>query len=164
MNVWTTEKFDRNQNTSQLWRFFKQKDGTYKIQNARTGWYIENSVPTLVFGKKGMNVELSILAGNTAATAYSYANEWMAGIPDEALLSSVNIPATHDTGTAGVVDDLVPSVSITSCQNLYYDEQLNMGARSFDIRANATKDDASAADVKIVHGGELWQCQEKNRK
>lgn len=85
----------------------------------------------------------------------------MAGIPDEALLSSINIPATHDTGTAGVVEDLVPSVSITSCQNLYYDEQLNMGARSFDIRANATKDDASAADVKIVHGGELWQCQEK---
>ena len=162
VNVWTTEKFDRNQNTSQLWRFFKQKDGTYKIQNARTGWYIENSVPTLVFGKKGMNVELSILAGNTAATAYSYANEWMAGIPDDALLSSVNIPATHDTGTAGVVEDLVPSVSITSCQNLYYDEQLNMGARSFDIRANATKDDASVADVKIVHGGELWQCQEKN--
>lgn len=162
VNIWTTEKFDRNQNTSQLWRFFKQKDGTYKIQNARTGWYIENRVPSLVFGKKGMNVELSILAGNTAETAYSYADEWMAGIPDEALLSSINIPATHDTGTAGVVEDLVPSVSITSCQNLYYDEQLNMGARSFDIRANATKDDASAADVKIVHGGELWQCQEKN--
>ena len=162
VNIWTTEKFDRNQNTSQLWRFFKQKDGTYKIQNARTGWYIENRVPSLVFRKEGMNVELSILAGNTAETAYSYANEWMAGIPDEALLSSINIPATHDTGTAGVVEDLVPSVSITSCQNLYYDEQLNMGARSFDIRANATKDDASAADVKIVHGGELWQCQEKN--
>ena len=162
VNIWTTEKFDRNQNTSQLWRFFKQKDGTYKIQNARTGWYIENRVPSLVFGKKGMNVELSILAGNTAETAYSYADEWMAGIPDEALLSSINIPATHDTGTAGVVEDLVPSVSITSCQNLYYDEQLNMGARSFDIRANATKDDASAADVKIVHGGELWQCQEKD--
>ncbi len=162
VNIWTTEKFDRNQNTSQLWRFFKQKDGTYKIQNARTGWYIENRVPSLVFGKEGMNVELSILVGNTDETAYSYANEWMAGIPDEALLSSINIPATHDTGTAGVVEDLVPSVSITSCQNLYYDEQLNMGARSFDIRANATKDDASAADVKIVHGGELWQCQEKN--
>ena len=162
VNIWTTEKFDRNQNTSQLWRFFKQKDGTYKIQNARTGWYIENRVPSLVFGKNGMNVELSILAGNTAETAYSYANEWMAGIPDDALLSSVNIPATHDTGTAGVVQDLIAGVSITSCQNLYYDEQLNMGARSFDIRANATKDDASAADVKIVHGGELWQCQEKN--
>lgn len=162
VNVWTTEKFDRNQNTSQLWRFFKQKDGTYKIQNARTGWYIENSVPTLVFGKKGMNVELSILAGNTAATAYSYANEWMAGIPDDALLSSVNIPATHDTGTAGVVQDLVASLSLTSCQNLYYDEQLNVGARSFDIRGNATKDDAFAADVKIIHGGDTWQCQEKD--
>lgn len=162
VNIWTTEKFDRNQNTSQLWRFFKQKDGTYKIQNARTGWYIENGVPTLGFGKKGMNVDLSILAGNTAETAYSYADEWMAGIPDDALLSSVNIPATHDTGTAGVVEDAIPGVSITSCQNLYYDEQLNMGARSFDIRGNATKDDASAADVKIVHGGELWQCQEKD--
>lgn len=162
VNIWTTEKFDRNQNTSQLWRFFKQKDGTYKIQNARTGWYIEKRVPSLVFGKEGMNVELSILAGNTAETAYSYADEWMAGIPDDALLSSVNIPATHDTGTAGVVEDAIPGVSITSCQNFYYDEQLNMGARSFDIRGNATKDDASAADVKIVHGGELWQCQEKD--
>ena len=162
VNIWTTEKFDRNQNTSQLWRFFKQKDGTYKIQNARTGWYIENGVPALGFGKKGMDVELSILAGNTDETAYSYADEWMAGIPDDALLSSVNIPATHDTGTAGVVEDAIPGVSITSCQNLYYDEQLNMGARSFDIRGNATTDNASAADVKIVHGGELWQCQEKN--
>ena len=162
VNIWTTEKFDRNQNTSQLWRFFKQKDGTYKIQNARTGWYIENGVPALGFGKKGMDVELSILAGNTAETAYSYADEWMAGIPDDALLSSVNIPATHDTGTAGVVQDVIAGVSFTSCQNLYYDEQLNMGARSFDIRANAEKDDATVADVKIVHGGELWQCQEKD--
>ena len=37
-----------------------------------------------------------------------------------------------------------------------------MGARSFDIRGNATKDDASAADVKIIHGGDTWQCQEKD--
>ncbi len=59
-----------------------------------------------------------------------------------------NIPATHDTGTAGVVQDLVASLSLTSCQNLYYDEQLNMGARSFDIRANATKDDASVGRRK----------------
>lgn len=46
------------------------------------------------------------------------ADEWMADIPDDALLSSVNIPATHDTGTAGVVQDLVASLSLTSCQNL----------------------------------------------
>lgn len=25
VNVWTTEKFDRNQNTSQLWRFLSRK-------------------------------------------------------------------------------------------------------------------------------------------
>ena len=39
-----------------------------------------------------------------------------------------------------------------------------MGARSFDIRANATKDDASAADVKIVHGGEYMAVSGKRRK
>ena len=86
----------------------------------------------------------------------------LADIPDDALLSSVNIPATHDTGTAGVVQDLVASLSVTSCQNLYYDEQLNVGARSFDIRGNATNDNASAADVKIIQGGDTWQCQEKD--
>ncbi len=89
--------------------FLNNRDGTYKIQNARTGLYIEKRVPSLVFGKKGMKVELSILAGNTAETKYCYANEWMASIPDDALLSSVNIPATHDTGTAGVVEDSIAS-------------------------------------------------------
>ena len=39
-----------------------------------------------------------------------------------------------------------------------------MGARSFDIRANATKDDASAADVKIVHGGDIMAVSGKRRK
>ena len=162
INLWVEEEFDHNQNTSQLWRFFKQSDGTYLIQNARSGLYILETVNGLKLGEQGTKIDLSILAGNTEKTKYYYAENWMANIPDDALLSSVNIPATHDTGTAGVVEDDIPQVSITSCQNLYYDEQLNMGARSFDIRANATKDDASAADVKIVHGGELWQCQEKN--
>ena len=162
INLWVEEEFDHNQNTSQLWRFFKQSDGTYLIQNARSGLYILETVNGLKLGEQGTKIDLSILAGNTEKTKYYYAENWMANIPDDALLSSVNIPATHDTGTAGVVGDVIPQVSGTSCQNLYYDEQLNMGARSFDIRANATKDDASVADVKIVHGGELWQCQEKN--
>ena len=162
INLWVEEEFDHNQNTSQLWRFFKQSDGTYLIRNARSGLYILETVNGLKLGEQGTKIDLSILAGNTEKTKYYYAENWMANIPDDALLSSVNIPATHDTGTAGVVGDVIPQVSGTSCQNLYYDEQLNVGARSFDIRANATKDDASVADVKIVHGGELWQCQEKN--
>ena len=162
INLWVEEEFAHNQNTSQLWRFFKQSDGTYLIQNARSGLYILETVNGLKLGEQGTKIDLSILAGNTEETKYYYAENWMANIPDDALLSSVNIPATHDTGTAGVVEDAIAQFSITSCQNLYYDEQLNMGARSFDIRANATKDDASVADVKIVHGGELWQCQEKN--
>ncbi len=64
-----------------------------------------------MIGKERMTMSVSILAGSTDETAYGYADEWMADIPDDALLSSVNIPATHDTGTAGVVEDLVASLS-----------------------------------------------------
>ena len=162
VHIWNKESFDRNQNTSQLWRFFRQDDGTYKIMNARSGMYLKEGVGETWIGHTATAMNVSILAGGTNDTAYGYADEWMADIPDDALLSSVNIPATHDTGTAGVVQDLVASLSVTSCQNLYYDEQLNVGARSFDIRGNATKDNASAADVKIIHGGDTWQCQEKD--
>ena len=162
VHIWNKESFDRNQNTSQLWRFFRQDDGTYKIMNARSGMYLKEGVGETWIGHTATAMNVSILAGGTNDTAYGYADEWMADIPDDALLSSVNIPATHDTGTAGVVQDLVASLSVTSCQNLYYDEQLNVGARSFDIRGNATKDDASAADVKIIHGADTWQCQEKD--
>lgn len=131
INLWVEEEFAHNQNTSQLWRFFKQSDGTYLIQNARSGLYILETVNGLKLGEQGTKIDLSILAGNTEETKYYYAENWMANIPDDALLSSVNIPATHDTGTAGVVEDAIAQFSITSCQNLYYDEQLNMGARSF---------------------------------
>ena len=162
VHIWNKESFDRNQNTSQLWRFFRQDDGTYKIMNARSGMYLKEGIGETWIGHTATAMNVSILAGSTNDTAYGYADEWMADIPDDALLSSVNIPATHDTGTAGVVQDLVASLSVTSCQNLYYDEQLNVGARSFDIRGNATKDNASAADVKIIHGGDTWQCQEKD--
>ena len=162
VHIWNKESFDRNQNTSQLWRFFRQDDGTYKIMNARSGMYLKEGVGETWIGHTATAMNVSILAGSTNDTAYGYADEWMADIPDDALLSSVNIPATHDTGTAGVVQDLVASLSVTSCQNLYYDEQLNVGARSFDIRGNATKDNASAADVKIIHGDDTWQCQEKD--
>ena len=130
--------------------------------NARSGMYLKEGIGETWIGHTATAMNVSILAGSTNDTAYDYADEWMADIPDDALLSSVNIPATHDTGTAGVVQDLVANLSFTSCQNLYYDEQLNVGARSFDIRGNATKDNASAADVKIIHGDDTWQCQEKD--
>ena len=162
VHIWNKESFDRNQNTSQLWRFFRQDDGTYKIMNARSGMYLKEGIGETWIGHTATAMNVSILAGSTNDTAYDYADEWMADIPDDALLSSVNIPATHDTGTAGVVQDLVANLSFTSCQNLYYDEQLNVGARSFDIRGNATKDNASAAEVKIIHGDDTWQCQEKD--
>ncbi len=126
--------------------------------------YLKEGIGETWIGHTATAMNVSILAGSTTDTAYGYADEWMADIPDDALLSSVNIPATHDTGTAGVVEDLLQVYLLTSCQNLYYDEQLNVGARSFDIRGNATKDDAFAADVKIIHGGEYMAVSGKRRK
>lgn len=160
--VWNKEGFDRNQNTSQLWRFFRQNDGTYKIQNARNGMYINGqNYNDVLLNHTASLIDLSILEGSNSETQYNYADEWMAEIPDDALLSSVNIPATHDSGTAAVFQDALPYISMTSCQNLYYSEQLNVGARSFDIRGNAKKDDASAQDVMIIHGGDKIQCEDK---
>lgn len=115
VHIWNKESFDRNQNTSQLWRFFRQDDGTYKIMNARSGMYLKEGIGETWIGHTATAMNVSILAGSTNDTAYGYADEWMADIPDDALLSSVNIPATHDTGTAGVVQDLVASLSLTSC-------------------------------------------------
>ena len=101
--VWNKEGFDRNQNTSQLWRFFRQNDGTYKIQNARNGMYINGqNYNDVLLNHTASLIDLSILEGSNSETQYNYADEWMAEIPDDALLSSVNIPATHDSGTAAV--------------------------------------------------------------
>ncbi len=52
INLWVEEKFGHNQNTSQLWRFFKQSNGTYLIQNARSGLYIQETVNGLKLGDK----------------------------------------------------------------------------------------------------------------
>ena len=61
INLWVEEEFDHNQNTSQLWRFFKQSDGTYLIQNARSGLYILETVNGLKLGEQGTKIDLSIM-------------------------------------------------------------------------------------------------------
>ena len=167
-HLWNDQDNDTNENTSQFWRFIKQSDGSYKIQNARTGEYIaeENNVldavrlGTLKLTNKGDNLTIDAFAGTDDPVNFNYSVDWMADIPDDAYLSSVNIPGTHDTGTAAIVEDFMQEFSMTSCQKYYYGEQLNVGARSFDIRCNATKSgsDTKPKDVMIIHGGSVWQC------
>ena len=167
-HLWKDQDNDTNENTSQFWRFIKQSDGSYKIQNARTGEYIaeENNVldtvrlGTLKLTSKGDKLTIDAFAGTDDPVNFNYSADWMTDIPDDAYLSSVNIPGTHDTGTAAIVEDFMQEFSMTSCQKYYYGEQLNVGARSFDVRCNATKSgsDTKPKDVMIIHGGSVWQC------
>ena len=169
VHLWDEQSKSENQNTSQFWRFIKQDDGSYKIQNARSGLYLalkdDDSNECFVLSDKGMQFEISAFADQTTPindVNFAYATNWMEKIPNDVSLSSVNIPGTHDTGTASIWEDSWAQVSWTKCQKLYYGEQLNVGARSFDIRCNATKDDASPSDVMIIHGGEKPQCYNRD--
>lgn len=161
--LWSDQSKDKNENTSQLWRFIKQNDGSYKIMNVRSGKYVNCTDSGVLLQKSsGTDIELDIISGSTPDINFDYSEDWMSVIPDEAFLSSVNIPGTHDTGTAAIIQDAVPAISLTSCQKYYYGEQLNVGVRSFDVRCNATKDNAKPGDVNIIHGSELWQCYDRD--
>ena len=69
-------------------------------------------------------------------------NDWMKNIPDDFLLSEINIPGSHDCCTK-----FVQYSYFSKCQDLSISEQLNIGIRFLDIRVK--KDGNSLA---IIHG------------
>ena len=75
---------------------------------------------------------MDIYADNEDPVNFEYSKNWMKDIPDNVYLSSVNIPGTHDSGTASVFQDDVAQLSLSSCQKYYYGEQLNIGIRSME--------------------------------
>ncbi|MBR4308964.1 MAG: hypothetical protein IKT58_05120 [Oscillospiraceae bacterium] len=169
LNVWSSQSKTNNENTSQFWRFVKNSDGTYLIYNAKSGKYVAISGEKLTQGSKSQAqaFELSLLS--TVSTS-DYGNvfggtreelNWMKSIPDTVLLSEINFPATHDTGTMAVIQDMnsvLDNMSVTKCQKHYFEEQLATGVRSFDVRTNASASNKTVHDVMIVHGGEHFQC------
>lgn len=166
INTYSVQSLSGNENTSQLWRIWK-RDGGYVFQNARSGLYLHMRSDGDVLTDPEYTVsEISVIDARYDNASYrinfKYANPWMKGIPDNALLSSVNIPGTHDTGTADIVEDLAKSLSLTSCQFLYYEEQLNVGARSFDIRCDAGGENTTADNVRIIHGSSKWKCDNRD--
>lgn len=62
-----------------------------------------------------------------------YAN-WMSLLPDTRLLSAINIPGTHDSGTANVEGSWNSSSNVVACQKYFIEQQLYAGVRSLDIR------------------------------
>lgn len=58
---------------------------------------------------------------------------WMHYLPDGLPINQINIPGTHDSGTAHVWGG---SLGYISCQDLQIDTQLERGLRCFDIRVD----------------------------
>ena len=169
LNVWAVQSKSGNENTSQLWRFLKNSDGSYLIYNARSGRYVglDGSKLTQVVRSKAQAFEISPLStdsGSNYGNIFGGSSEelnWMRKIPDTVLLSEINFPATHDTGTMAVIQDMdtaLDNMSVTKCQKHYFEEQLATGVRSFDIRTNAGAGNKTVHDVMIVHGGAHFQC------
>ncbi len=169
LNVWSNQSKTNNENTSQLWRFIGNSDGSYSIYNARSGQFVCINGSNLTQGERS-KAQAFILSPLSTNDSSSYGNifsgtreelQWMKGIPDTALLSEINLPGTHDTGAMSVVQDMsgiLDNTSITKCQKHYFEEQLATGVRSFDIRCNATSDSKTVNDVMIIHGNSLIQC------
>lgn len=157
----------------QIWRLYEQEDGRYIIRNAYDGRYVQAQSDDRVKCVDDIDdatpIDIDMIRSleglynglTEPAKFYRYADPWMEDIPDEAFLSSVNIPGTHDTGTASIVQGAAPTVSITSCQHMFFDEQLTLGARAFDIRCNAAAGAVAVENIPIIHDGDLWECRDQ---
>ncbi|MCI9125014.1 MAG: phosphatidylinositol-specific phospholipase C domain-containing protein [Eubacterium sp.] len=152
---------------SQYWRFISCGNGVYQIQNAYTGKYAalketkdEDGVQ-LVTSSKPANWQVDVI---NVENQNAKAVKWMSELPDDTLLSNINIPGSHDTGTAwttayGLDLSDKESISISKCQQLFVEEQLNVGVRAFDLRADSFIDHD---DPDIVHGSQIAQCRKQD--
>ncbi len=70
-----------------------------------------------------------------------FMNDWMKNIPDDFLLSEINLPGSHDSCTKKVKFSY-----FSKCQDLSVFEQLNIGIRFLDIRLEKTGN-----KLKTVH-------------
>lgn len=87
---------------------------------------------------------------------------WMKNLSDSKSLAAVNMPGTHDIGAVKMFceDGVSETWSVTECQQLYPDEQMNMGVRAFDIRCSTwrTETEEGVNDPIIVHGNYVTKC------
>lgn len=175
--LWHKQSKDKNYNTSQLFRFIKLGNGKYHIVNAKSGRPIGEKTSTAVTYlalTSSAGLEFDVQDFWDEKNTYldqSRTDEslnWMKNVPDDTLLSSVNIPGSHDAGTAaGRLDGniVTQTWSSTRCQKYFFEEQLFVGARSFDIRCDAkksAKEECTTDDVNIIHGTAQAFCSTRD--
>lgn len=91
-------------------------------------------------------------------------NRWMAEINGEKYINEISIPGSHDTCAL-----YEPIRQLAKCQYHTVTDQLNMGVRYIDIRANVVKDDLVISHGPIFQGvtfdeiiGQCYDFLEKN--
>ena len=118
------------------------------------GW---NHDGTLFFTLMGYEGNMDFIASNQVQ------NKWMTYLPDDALLSHLTIPGTHDTCTYGLNEGLIKGLpnevllpwgpaalavpivmGLAKCQDLSLREQLDRGIRFLDIRLKKDGDKLEA--------------------
>ena len=92
------------------------------------------------------NIELSTLSSKKVISIKNVgSNNWMASLADDIDIREVSIPATHDSGTNGLM-------SLAKCQNLSISDQLKAGIRFLDIRVTPQgKGSISNFSLKLSH-------------
>lgn len=80
--------------------------------------------------------------------------DWIARIPDEALITEINMPGTHDSGTQYM--NIAASHPLASCQYWSISEQLEHGIRVLDIRVEGNKNVSGWKNMYICH--DCWRC------
>jgi 1-phosphatidylinositol phosphodiesterase len=72
------------------------------------------------------------------SASYPSNENWMKDLPDDALITQLSLPGTHDSATDhGHCKEngwIVPVIEMVSCQTYPISDQLKMGIRFFDIR------------------------------
>lgn len=89
---------------------------------------------------------LSLIPAPAMAAEPMTGCNWMSYVDDEASLTALNIPGSHDSGAAFVCCVLKP---LAQTQKLSIREQLDAGVRFLDIRIARNKE---SNELMIVHG------------
>ena len=167
---------------STLWRFYPVPDmeDVYYVQNVNSGLFVSPETDedkdgvTLKQTSKKYPWEIHWLFSE-GETFYGYNKDhvsdsinpgnWMSKLPDDMLLSQVNMPGTHDsastrfyTANSNFINE---GLFQMLAQVLYLDEQLNAGVRAWDIRLSLW-DDKKYDDPQIIHGEDLIVCHNRN--
>ena len=88
-------------------------------------------------------VQSKSICTSDSKIGFELGTDWMSLIPDDQMLSGINIPGTHDTGARFGIEH--------KCQKLNLSEQLEVGIRSLDIRCRHINNSF------FIYHGEFYQ-------